>query len=469
MKGLPIRIKITLWFTSAFLVVVFFTYFTVFYVHRQIIQKTIRDNLIETVENNVDEVEYYTNIEQFGVYNDTDYLRIYQNGYLEIDDDFLDQVNEVYTALYNADMDFLYGENPIPRESAEMDFTDAKVRQIRVNGVLYYLFDRKLTAKGLEGLWLRGIVSEHQGADHMPDVIRLSLLFLPLLAVFSAAGGYLLTKKMLSPIQAISRSASQIGTGNDLGRRIDLGPGEDELHQLAASFNEMFQRLEESFEEQRQFTSGASHELRTPVSVILAQCEFTLEEKRSAEAYESALRTIFRQGRKMSKMINDMLEFTRLETRTDSFGFEPVDMKELTESVCSDMALIWEKGITLRWEAESGILFYGNRELLWRLYANLIQNAYRYGKENGHIFVRLRQNGEEMELSVSDDGIGILPEEQTKIFRRFYQADSSRSGNGTGLGLSLVEGIAKLHGGSIRVESEPGKGSTFFLNFLIKH
>lgn len=467
MKGLSIRTKIMMWFTAAILAVVFFTYFIVFHVHHQIIQKTIRDNLIETVENNVDEVEYYTNIEHFGLYNKTDYLRIYQDGYLEIDDDFLDQVNEVYTALYNTDMDFIYGENPIPRESAEMGFLDAKVRQVRTDGTLYYIFDRKLTAKGLEGLWLRGIASEHQGEDHMTDVIRLSFFFLPLLAAFSVAGGYLLTRKMLSPIQAISQSASQIGTGDDLGRRIDLGPGEDELHQLAESFNEMFQRLEESFEEQRQFTSGASHELRTPVSVILAQCEFSLEEKRSAEAYESALRTILRQGRKMSKMINDMLEFTRLETRTDSFGFAPVDMEELTKSVCSDMALIREKGITLRWEAESGILFYGSRELLWRLYTNLIQNAYRYGKENGHIFVRLRRDGEEMELSVSDDGIGILPEEQTKIFRRFYQVDRSRSGNGAGLGLSLVEGITKLHGGSIRVESEPGKGSNFILRFKV--
>ena len=465
MKGLPIRIKITMWFTAAILVVIFFTYFIVFHVHHQIIQKTIRDNLIETVEHNVDEVEYYTNIEQPVASNETDYIRIYQNGYLEIDDDFLDQVNEVYTTLYNADMDFIYGENPIPRQSVEVDFADAKVQQVRVNGVLYYIFDRKLTAEGLKGLWLRGIVSEHQGADHMSDVIRLSLFFLPILAVFSAAGGYLLTKKMLSPIQAISGSASQIGSGNDLGRRIDLGPGEDELHQLAETFNEMFRRLEQSFEAERQFTSDVSHELRTPVSVILAQCEFSLEEQRSREEYELALQTIKRQGRKMSRMICDMLDFTRLEMRTDSYVCEQVDMTELVESVCSDMALIQENGITLSCETENSICLHGNRELMTRLLTNLIGNAYRYGKENGHILVCLKRNGKEMELSVTDNGIGISKEDQTKIFRRFYQADSSRSGNGAGLGLSMVEQITKFHGGSIRLESEPGKGSVFILTF----
>ncbi len=465
MKSLPIRIKITMWFTAAILVVIFFTYFIVFHVHHQIIQKTIRDNLIETVEHNVDEVEYYTNIEQPVASNETDYIRIYQNGYLEIDDDFLDQVNEVYTTLYNADMDFIYGENPIPGQSVEVDFADAKVQQVRVNGVLYYIFDRKLTAEGLKGLWLRGIVSEHQGADHMSDVIRLSLFFLPILAVFSAAGGYLLTKKMLSPIQAISGSASQIGSGNDLGRRIDLGPGEDELHQLAETFNEMFRRLEQSFEAERQFTSDVSHELRTPVSVILAQCEFSLEEQRSSEEYELALQTIKRQGRKMSRMICDMLDFTRLEMRTDSYVCEQVDMTELVESVCSDMALIQENGITLRCETENGICLHGNRELMTRLLTNLIGNAYRYGKENGHILVCLKRNGKEIELSVTDNGIGISKEDQTKIFRRFYQADSSRSGNGVGLGLSMVEQITKFHGGSIRLESEPGKGSVFILTF----
>lgn len=469
MKSLPIRMKITMWFTAAFLLVVSFAFFIVFRVHYQILQRMVRDNLIETVEDNVDEVEYYTNIEQFGRYNKTDYLRIYQEGYLEIDDDFLDQVNGVCTALYSSDMDFLYGENPIPRESERIAFCDSKVQKATAGGVLYYIFDRKLTAKGLEGLWLRGVVSKAQGEDHMTDVLRLSLLFLPLLVVCCAIGGYWLTRKMLSPIQAISESASQIGTGDDLGKRIQIGEGKDELHRLAESFNGMFERLEDAFETERQFTSDASHELRTPVSVILAQCEFSLEETRSSEEYERALSTILRQGRKMSRLINDMLEFSRLQMRSDSFPKEEVDMAELVESVCADLSLIRDKNITLRWEAEAGILLDGNRMLLTRLLTNLISNAYRYGKENGHIVVCLKKNKAYMELSVADDGIGISQEEQDKIFWRFYQTDRSRSGNGVGLGLAMVDEIARFHHGSVRVESEPQKGSRFILHFLIKH
>ena len=136
-------------------------------------------------------------------------------------------------------------------------------------------------------------------------------------------------------------------------------------------------------------------------------------------------------------------------------------MTELVQSVSFDMALIKEKNITLKCEAREGVCMQGNRQLLSRLLANLISNAYRYGKEDGFIYVNLKQTGQETELSVSDNGIGISAEEQTKIFRRFYQADNSHSGMGTGLGLSMAYEIAQSHGGEIRVESEEGKGSKF--------
>ena len=223
MKNLSIRFKITLWFTVALSVVVFFTCFVVLYADHQIIQKTIRDSLIETVENNVDEVEFYIN------FNHTDFKEIH-NGYLEIDDDFLDQVNEVYTALYYEDGTLIYGENPISRNTSQLQFTDSSIQRITVKDTIFYIFDRKLTSEGLDGLWLRGVVSEYQGAVHMFSITRLALLFLPLLVLISSMGGYLLARRMLRPIQEISDSASMIRTGGDLKKRIEIGSGTDELH-----------------------------------------------------------------------------------------------------------------------------------------------------------------------------------------------------------------------------------------------
>lgn len=469
MKSLSIRSKITLWFTAALLLVMFFTFFIVLSANRQVIQKNIRDNLIETVEHNVDEIEFYNNINNVDLHNESDYFIRFRGGYLEIDDDFLDQVNEVYTALYHVDHTLLYGENPISRQVSDLEFLDAKIQRIKVNHTLYYIFDRKLTLKGLEGLWLRGVVSEKQGITQMSDITRLSLLLLPFLVVVSVSGGYVLAGRMLRPIKKISESASQISSGGDLKKRIVIGEGNDELHQLAENFNAMFERLEDAFEAEHQFTSDASHELRTPVTVITAQCELSLEEPRSSKEYEEALRTIQRQGRKMSKLINQMLDFTRLEMRSDSYLRQKLNLAELVQSVCFDMALIQEKGIVLEYQVEEEVQICGNYQLLSRMLTNLISNAYRYGKEHGHIFVRLKKKAQEVELSVADDGIGIAPEEQTKIFRRFYQADNSRSGNGTGLGLSMVYEIVQFHDGTICVESELEKGSTFIIKLKNKN
>lgn len=464
MRNLSIRVKITLWFTAILAFIASCTYVIVFSVNQQLIQKTIRDELIRTVEDNVDEVEYYKSIGSIDP-READYYMAFREGYLEIDDDFLDRVNEVCTAIYNEEAVLLYGENPISRQTADMEFADSKIRHLKVNDTLYYVFDRKLESEGLSGLWLRGVVSEHQGMAQMTAITRLLLLFLPLFVVVSAAGGYLFAGRLLKPIQKISESAAKIGKGGDLAKRIELGAGRDELHQLADSFNEMFRRLEESFERERQFTSDASHELRTPVSVIMAQCEMSLEEERSLEEYELALRTIQRQGRKMSRLINDMLDFTRLEMRAEGYARENIDMTELVRSVCFDMALIKEKGIALTCEADEDAVVFGNRQLLSRQLVNLISNAYRYGKENGSVFVSLKRREGRLELSVIDDGIGIAREEQEKIFCRFYQGDNSHASEGTGLGLSMVYEIARFHGSQVCVESELGKGSVFRIIF----
>lgn len=463
MKRLPIRLKITLWFTASLLFVVAVTYVVILSVSDQVIQKTIRDSLIETVEHNVDEIEYYHSIDDVDLTNDVDHFIAYGDGFLEVDDDFLDAVNQVYTSLYGSDQTLLYGENPIAGESLACGFADSRIQKITVGGTVYYIFDRALAQDGLEGLWLRGVVSEMQGKQEMSTISRLSLILLPALVCIAAVGGYLIAKRMLRPIQRISDAAAEIGESGDLKKRIELGEGGDELHILADRFNDMFARLDAAFEKERQFTADASHEMRTPMSVIMAQCELALDGKRSEADYVKALQVIQRQGRKMTKLINDMLDFTRLEQQADPYTRETFDLSSLVHSVCADLSLVRERGAELSCQIEEGIQCLGNRALLTRLLTNLVSNAYRYGRDNGHILVKLTKRDDEIRLSVADDGIGIDKRDQEKIFRRFYRADSSRAGDGTGLGLAMASEIAKWHGGEIQVQSELGKGSVFTL------
>jgi signal transduction histidine kinase len=466
MKHLSIRIKITLWFTIALIIVVSLTYVVILSASNQVFQKTIKDNLIETVENNIDEVEYFSNINEEDLLDDVDHFLSYGSGYLEIDDDFLDAVNQVYTALYDNSLSLYYGENPIAKDSSSVSLKDSIIQTIKVGGITYYVFDRALKQNGLEGLWLRGVVAETQGKEEMDSITRLSLILLPLLVLFAVIGGYLIAGRTLKPIKQISEAASQIGKGDDLKKRIIIGEGTDELHQLAYQFNEMFARLEHSFEKEQQFTSDASHELRTPMSVIMAQCEFSLEKERTPEEYINTLTVIQRQARKMSGLISDMLDFTRLNMKTDRYPLESFDLSESVISLCTDMALLQENNIELSFSnIEKGIIYTGNKVLLNRALTNLISNAYRYGKENGHIVVSLKRTEESVILSVQDDGMGIAEDEQGKVFRRFYQGDNSRGGIGTGLGLSMAEEIVRFHGGRILLESKKGLGSTFMMIF----
>lgn len=467
MKNLSIRVKITLWFAIALVIVVSLTYAVILSVSNQVIQKTIKDTLIDTVENNTDEVEYFSNINEEDLLDDdVDHFISYGNGFLEIDDDFLDAVNQVYTALYDSHLTLLYGENPVAMGTSSVGLKDSVIQNTKVGGVTYYIFDRALTQDGLEGLWLRGVVAETQGKEEMSSISRLSLILLPLLVLFAIIGGYLIAGRTLKPIKQISEATSQIGKGDDLKRRIMIGEGTDELHQLADNFNEMFIRLERSFEKEQQFTSDASHELRTPMSVIMAQCEYTLEKERSAEEYETALSVIQRQAKRMSGLINDMLDFTRLNMKTDRYPFESFDLSESVISLCTDMALIGENNIELSYSnIEKGIIYTGNKALLGRALTNLISNAFRYGKENGHILVSLHRTGASVIITVQDDGVGIAEDEQKKVFHRFYQGDNSRGGIGTGLGLSMVEEIVHLHRGRIFLESKKDLGSTFTIIF----
>ena len=163
----------------------------------------------------------------------------------------------------------------------------------------------------------------------------------------------------------------------------------------------------------------------------------------------------------MTVLINQMLDIARLEMRPENYPKQKLDLSSLTESICSDLALIEDKGIVLSAKIDHGLSVYGNHGLLSRAISNLVLNAYRYGKENGHIDVSLRKEADQVILTVADDGIGISDKDLPKIYDRFFRADSSRTNSGTGLGLSITKEIVQFHDGSISVDSHLGAGSVF--------
>ena len=257
--------------------------------------------------------------------------------------------------------------------------------------------------------------------------------------------------------------------------RVDMMVGSvwlrgDEIYQLSASFDNMFDRLERSFEAEQRFTSDASHELRTPTTVILAACEDARKNAQTPADYQAALDVIDRQAHKMSALIRSMLEITRLDQGTQKVNWEYADLSDLVTVICDEQAMVARRGIRISCAAEPGIFIDMDVFLISRVVQNLLDNAFKFGVDGGWIHVALRRTAAGAELTVQDNGIGLSQENLDKIWQRFYQADPSRQENaGLGLGLSMVQQIVTLHGGTVAVTSAPGHGTTFTVTLPEHH
>jgi len=317
-----------------------------------------------------------------------------------------------------------------------------------------------------DGVWVVGILPEDSMENVMSSVVRYACVGLPVVVLLAALGGWAIAGRSLRPLRKITESAREISDGHDLSRRIDIGRGRDEAHELADTFNDMMGRLERSFDAERQFTSDASHELRTPTTVILAECEMAEKTPEDTEAVREFVAEIHRQARKMSELIGKLLSYTRLEQGTRRIDRELLDLGALAADICEEQRTVASRDITIECEAEPEVYVDGDAALLISLVQNLITNAVKYGKDGGHVYVRVYREKENACVLVRDDGTGISEEDLDRIWNHFYQADRSRSdeSRGVGLGLSLAQQIARLHGGRITAASKLGEGSEFIFS-----
>jgi signal transduction histidine kinase len=242
-------------------------------------------------------------------------------------------------------------------EFDDVPFSDAKEPQkLEIDGKTYLYYDQKLSNGEEEGMWIRGVTYDRFSSLELLKKGWYVLIVLPLLIALAFAGGYWLTGRFLKPVQDISRTAEDIRISGDLTKRIPVSDAGDELTELSRSFNAMFDRLEDNFEAERRFTSNASHELRTPVAVIMAQCEYALEGEDKPEELRDALAAVQRQGYRMSHLIETLLVFTRIEQSTEKYPMSETELSELTRSVCEDFQLIADRGIAVPFLSRRGSL-----------------------------------------------------------------------------------------------------------------
>jgi heavy metal sensor kinase len=299
--------------------------------------------------------------------------------------------------------------------------------------------------------------------------IRLVLYFAVLLALALAGlGGWFLARRSLQPIVQMTERARRISAEN-LEQRLPIANPRDELGQLAATFNDLLARLDDSFAQQRRFMADASHELRTPLSVMRTATDVTLESlSRSESEYREALRVIDEQARRLTRIVEDMFTLARADAgrralRHNNFYLDRL----LLETARAANVLCARKGLAIEVSDFPEIPYQGDEGLLRQMLLNLLDNAMKYTPAGGVVRVRLERHDALYTISITDTGVGIPPEARPHIFERFYRVDKARArsettdGAGAGLGLSIARWIAEAHQGHLELLRSDETGSTF--------
>ena len=282
------------------------------------------------------------------------------------------------------------------------------------------------------------------------------------LFVASLGVGWVVAGRVLAPIGRITSVARDI-QATDMSRRIELPGPEDELKQLADTFDAMLARLDAAFAAQRQFVADASHELRNPLAIIRTNVDVALADPdASPEELRHTMTVVKRAGDRMSLLVDDLLALARRQEPT--LEHEPVDLGAAVAEASDDFVVPAEKrDIVLDRAIAPGVVVTGDREALKRVVANLLDNAVRLAPEGSRIRLATGSEGNRAWIAVADEGPGISPEDQAHVFDRFWRSDKARAraDGGTGLGLAIVRQIVEGHGGEVRLHSKVGVGSSF--------
>lgn len=297
-------------------------------------------------------------------------------------------------------------------------------------------------------------------------LLRLIFLFaLPLLILLSCAVSFVIAGRILAPIHMISETAERLADGGDFSLRISEIGTHDELDALIQTLNRMLKSLEEAFSRERRFTSDASHELRTPLAVVTVYAENLMQFSSPSDAQREGLSVILKECGRMNRLIAQMLSLARAQMGRLPFHPEELSVRMVADGIAEALNdKLRERNITFFCDVDEQLCVTADQSLFTQMLLNLVENAVKYGRDNGHVWVSARRLSKGVQVSVRDDGIGISEADIPHVFERFYRVDAVRDRSGTGLGLALCREIAALHGGSLHVTSQLGEGSEFILD-----
>lgn len=447
MKRLSLKMKLTILYTALMTTVVCGVLAILLSINNHEILTSVQSRLEEKVAETTEDIEY-------------------RNGALEFDSDILELEHGIYISVYASNGTLLYGKIPYAFDNTAI-FEDGSIRRILgEDGTQFYLMDMFYQVPGYGTVDIRGVTSITDAEENFVITVRLAMIFLPLLVVLTACMGFYITGRTLRPVGQITDTVRSIQKDKDLSRRINLGNGKDEIYRMAATFDDLLESVEKSLKREQQFTSDVAHELRTPISTMLLQCEDLLAQEHLDEETREGVQVLYQKTKHLSQMTSQLLLLSRADQGRAKVEKEMIDFSELTQMAADEISVTaQEKHIALQTDIQPEIFMMGDETLLIRMWMNLLHNAVKYGKKNGHIWLSLRKWGNEIQAEIRDDGIGIEEKDLLHIWERFYQADQARTQtDSAGLGLSMVQWIVKEHGGTIQVNSKVGEGTSFYIS-----
>ena len=433
-KKVSLTFKITLWYTTFIVLLIGSLIIGTFFVSDSVVESEAKKKLIDEV------VEISSGADKFTPYEDG-----------------------VTLSVYDKDGNLVAGS--VPRNFKVNDFSLGAISEYKdVNHNKYLYYDSETSSARLgNGKYVRGIVQVTNNINGwiLPIIISIGSPFIIMIIMY---GGYLIIRSSLKPVRDMTKTAEVIANSNDLSKRIYIEEGNDEVHKLGKVFNEMLETLENSSKRERQFSSDVSHELRTPISVIMAESEYGSKYTDSIEEAKESFSAIERQSKRMTSMINQILELARLDSRLE-IPKQKFQLSDKIKHTLEDYKILFDnKNIILSTTIEENISIYANEALIMRMIDNLLSNALKYAETEVTVCLVKRNR---IIFEVADDGIGINDEEKINIWNRFYKVDKSRTtteDNSSGLGLSITKKIVELHDGKIAIIDNKPNGARFVVN-----
>lgn len=439
MRSLSIKSRIMLWYTLLLAALVCFIIPFIYYSMKSAMYSNTKNALIMTTAEALSELELEdgsVTLEEFKNMAETEFI-IYDN-----------KDTVTLETRSGSDLDSLphkYGQ---------------AYRHVTENGD-FMIYDQQIETEYNEEIkgWIRAYSSLGPVDAALKNLRLIIGAAIPFYFALAVLGGWLLLRKALSPVDRITRTAREIANG-DLSKRLDLPETGDEVGRLASTFDNMIEKLETAFKKEKQFASDASHEMRTPISVIISSAEAALAGEKADHEYRETLRQILSESKRMGSMVSKLLLLSRGDDSKYKYEFEELDLGMLAEEVAGQMQeSAATKAISIIYEPKENAKIKADQTLMVRMLINLIDNSIKYGKEGGTVRISFKNIEGGVEISVEDNGIGISPEDLPFVFDRFYRADKSRSSEGNGLGLSIVKWIADLHNGKVSINSICGEGT----------